>query len=88
MNHLGDATTSGWGARRFLPEKYGVSGRQLYALVGDPISWRRFCRIPWGKTVPHPSSLTKIRQPPDADGSDHMALLNEHLAPKLRRMGR
>jgi IS5 family transposase len=67
-----------------LKHQYGLSDRQVCALVRDRISWRRFCRIPWTKPVPHPSSLTKIRQRLNADGSDHMAELNAHLVRKAR----
>jgi IS5 family transposase len=67
-----------------LKHQYGLSDRQVCALVRDRISWRRFCRISWTKPVPHPSSLSKIRQRLDADGSDHMAELNEHLVRKAR----
>jgi len=65
-----------------LKHQYGLSDRHLCALVNDRISWRRFCRILWDKPVPHPSSLSKIRQRLDASGSDHMAELNAHLVRK------
>jgi len=65
-----------------LKHQYGLSDREVCAQVKDRISWRRFCRIPWNKPVPHPSSLSKIRQRLDADGSDHMAELNQHLVRK------
>lgn len=67
-----------------LKHQYGLSDRHLCALVNDRISWRRFCRIPWHAPVPHPSSLSKIRQRLDAGGSDHMAELNAHLVRKAR----
>ena len=67
-----------------LKHQYGLSDRRVCALVNDRISWRRFCRIAWTEPVPHPSSLTKIRQRLDADGSDHMALLNARLVRKAR----
>ena len=51
-----------------LKHQYGLSDRQVCALVRDRISWRRFCRIPLNKPVPHPSSLSTIRQRLDADG--------------------
>jgi transposase, IS5 family len=28
--------------------------------VADSISWQRFCRIPLGMRVPHPTTLMKI----------------------------
>lgn len=67
-----------------LKHQYGLSDRELCAQVRDRISWRRFCRIPWSESIPHPSSLTKIRNRLDTDGSDHMAVLNEHLVRKAR----
>jgi IS5 family transposase len=70
-----------------LKHQYGLSDRLLCALVTDRISWRRFCRIPWDQPVPHPSSLSKIRGRLDADGGDHMALLNEHLVRKATEEG-
>jgi len=68
-----------------LKHQYGLSDREVCSLVKDRISWRRFCRIPWNKPVPHPSSLSKIRQRLDADGSDHMAELNQHLIRKQQK---
>lgn len=65
-----------------LQYQYGLSDRDVCHQVGDRISWRRFCRIPLHKRVPHPSTLSKIRRRLDADGSDHMAELNEHLIRK------
>jgi IS5 family transposase len=62
-----------------LQQQYGLSDRGICDQVGDRISWRRFCRIPLHKRVPHPSTLSKIRQRLDTNGSDHMAELNEHL---------
>lgn len=70
-----------------LKHQYGLSDRGVCALVNDRITWRRFCRIPWDQPVPHPSSLTKIRKRLDADGGDHMALLNEHLVRKASEEG-
>lgn len=46
--------------------------------------WRQIFRIPWNKPVPHPSTLSKIRQRLDADGNDHMAELNAHLVRKAQ----
>ena len=67
-----------------LKHQYNLSDREVCAMVTDRISWRYFCRIPWDKQVPHPSSLCKIRQRLDADGSDHMAELNRHLINKAQ----
>lgn len=65
-----------------LKHQYDLSDRLVCALVDDRISWRKFCRIPWTESVPHPSSLTKIRQRLDASGGDHMAALNDYLVRK------
>lgn len=65
-----------------LQHQYGLSDREICDQVRDRISWRRFCRIPLNKPVPHPSSLSKIRHRLDANGSDHMAELNEYLIRK------
>jgi len=70
-----------------LKHQYSLSDRQLCASVVERINWRRFCRIPWDQAVPHPSSLCKIRKRLDADGGDHMALLNEHLVRKATEEG-
>ncbi len=70
-----------------LKHQYDLSDRRLCALVNDRISWRRFCRIPWDRPVPHPSSLSKIRQRLDAGGSDHMVELNAHLVRKQVNAG-
>ncbi len=51
------------------------------------LSDRQLCRIRWDQPVPHPSSLCKIRRRLDADGGDHMALLNEHLVRKATEEG-
>jgi IS5 family transposase len=49
------------------------------AEVSDPISWRRFCRIPLGARVPHPTTLMKLTT---RCGEDPVAGLNEALLAK------
>ncbi len=44
--------------------------------VADSISWQRFCRIPLGTRVPHPTTLMKITS---RCGDDAVAGLNEAL---------
>lgn len=44
----------------FLKFKYRLSYELLCQEVSDSISWRRFCRIPLGERVPHPTTLIKI----------------------------
>jgi IS5 family transposase len=47
--------------------------------VADSISWQRFCRIPFGTRVPHPTTLMKITT---RCGDDAVAGLNEALLAK------
>jgi len=44
----------------FLKFRYRLGYESLCAEVADSISWLRFCRIPLGTRVPHPSTLEKI----------------------------
>jgi transposase, IS5 family len=44
----------------FLKHRYGLGYETLCREVADSISWSRFCRIPLGVRVPHPSTLGKI----------------------------
>ncbi|MGH9190833.1 MAG: transposase, partial [Acidimicrobiales bacterium] len=44
----------------FLKFRYRLSYEVLCREVADSISWRRFCHIPLGAPVPHPSTLMKI----------------------------
>jgi transposase, IS5 family len=47
--------------------------------VGDSISWQRFCRIPFGMRVPHPTTLMKLTT---RCGEAAVAGLNEALLSK------
>jgi IS5 family transposase len=44
----------------FLKHRYRLGYESLCREVADSISWTRFCRIPLGTRVPHPSTLGKI----------------------------
>jgi IS5 family transposase len=44
----------------FLKHRYRLGYETLCREVADSISWSRFCRIPLGARVPHPSTLGKI----------------------------
>ncbi len=44
----------------FLKSRYRLGFETLCAEVTDSISWQRFCRIPLGGRVPHPTTLMKI----------------------------
>ena len=44
----------------FLRFRYRLGFETLCAEVADSLAWRRFCRIPLGAKVPHPTTLMKI----------------------------
>jgi IS5 family transposase len=44
----------------FLKFRYRLGFEALCREVGDSISWQRFCRIPFGTRVPHPTTLMKL----------------------------
>jgi transposase, IS5 family len=44
----------------FLKYRYRLGFEPLCAEVADSLAWRRFCRIPLGCRVPHPTTLMKI----------------------------
>ena len=60
----------------FLKYRYRLGYETLCREVGDSISWQRFCRIPLGVRVPHPTTLMKIST---RCGDDVVAALNEAL---------
>jgi transposase, IS5 family len=65
----------------FLKFWYRLGYEVLCREVADSISWQRFCRIPLGVRVPHPTTLMKIST---RCGDDGVAALNEALLVKLR----
>jgi IS5 family transposase len=44
----------------FLKFRYRLGYELLCHEVADSISWQRFCRIPLGSQVPHPTTLVKL----------------------------
>jgi transposase, IS5 family len=44
----------------YLKHRYGLGYQSLCREVADSISWRRFCRIPLDRPVPHPTTLVKL----------------------------
>src|SRR3990170_722199 len=44
----------------FSKHRFRVGFETLCREVTDSITWQRFCRIPLGGTVPHPTTLMKI----------------------------
>ncbi len=71
----------------FLKYRYRLGYETLCREVGDSISWQRFCRIPFGTRVPHPTTLMKIttRCGDDAVTGLNEALLAKAVAHKLLR---
>ena len=63
----------------FLKFRYRLGFESLCREVADSISWQRFCRIPLGMRVPHPTTLMKITV---RCGDDAVAALNEALLVK------
>jgi transposase, IS5 family len=44
----------------YLKHRYGLGYETLCKEVADSLTWRRFCRIPLDRPVPHPTTLIKI----------------------------
>lgn len=63
----------------FLKFRYRLGYESLCREVADSISWQRFCRIPFGTRVPHPTTLMKITT---RCGDAAVAELNEALLAK------
>ena len=63
----------------FLKFRYRLGYESLCREVGDSISWQRFCRIPLGTRVPHPTTLMKLTR---RCGDTVVAGLNEALLAK------
>jgi len=74
----------------FLKFRYRLGYEVLCREVADSISWQRFCRIPFGTRVPHPTTLVKIttRCGDDAVAGLNQALLAKAAAAKLLRTDR
>ena len=63
----------------FLKFRYRLGYETLCPEVTDSISWQRFCRIPLGTRVPHPTTLMKITT---KCGDTTVAALNQALLAK------
>jgi len=64
-----------------LKYRYRLGFEPLCREVADSISWQRFCRIPLGTAVPHPTTLMKITT---RCGSSAVDGLNEALLAKAQ----
>ena len=71
----------------FLKFRYRLGYELLCREVADSISWQRFCRIPLGGQVPHPTTLVKLtrRVGPATVAQLNQALLAKAAAHKLLR---
>ena len=63
----------------FLKHRYGLGYETLCGEVADSLTWMRFCRIPLGTRVPHPSTLGKLTK---RCGAGTIDALNEALLGK------
>ena len=74
----------------FLKFRYRLGFESLCREVADSISWQRFCRIPFGTRVPHPTTLMKIttRCGDEAVAALNAALLVKACGAKLLRTDR
>ena len=71
----------------YLKHRYGLGYESLCREVADSISWRRFCRIPLDRPVPHPTTLVKLvrRAGPQTVEQLNTALLAKLGADRLLR---
>ncbi len=63
----------------FLRFRYRLGFEPLCREITDSLAWRRFCRIPLGEAVPHPTTIMKITS---RCGETAIAALNEALLAK------
>jgi len=72
----------------FLKHRYRLGYETLCREVADSLSWSRFCRVPLGCRVPHPSTLEKIttRCGPETIAALNRALLVKAGAAKVVRL--
>ena len=71
----------------YRKHRYGLGYETLCREVSDSISWRRFCRIPLDRPVPHPTTLVKLvrRAGPEVIHELNAALVAKLAAGKLLR---
>jgi transposase, IS5 family len=71
----------------YLKHRYGLGYETLCREVSDSISWRRFCRLPLDRPVPHPTTLVKLvrRAGPETIQQLNSALLGKLAQGKLLR---
>jgi transposase, IS5 family len=71
----------------YLKHRYGLGYESLCREVADSISWRRFCRLPLERPVPHPTTLVKLvrRAGPEVVEELNAALVGKLAQDKLLR---
>jgi IS5 family transposase len=71
----------------YLKHRYQLGYESLCREVADSISWRRFCRLPLDRPVPHPTTLVKLvrRAGPETIEQLNAALLAKLAQGKLLR---
>ena len=71
----------------YLKHRYGLDYETLCREVADSISWRRFCRLPLDRPVPHPTTLVKLvgRAGPETIEQLNAALLTKLAQGRLLR---
>jgi IS5 family transposase len=71
----------------YLKHRYQLGYESLCREVADSISWRRFCRLPLDRSVPHPTTLVKLvrRAGPEVVEQLNSALLGKLADDKLLR---
>jgi transposase, IS5 family len=71
----------------YLKHRYGLGYESLCREVSDSIGWRRFCRIPLDRPVPHPTTLVKLvgRAGPEVTEQLNTALLGKLAEDRLLR---
>ena len=71
----------------YLKHRYQLGYESLCREVADSLSWRRFCRLPLDRPVPHPTTLVKLvrRAGPEVVEELNAALLEKLAGGKLLR---
>jgi IS5 family transposase len=71
----------------YLKHRYGLGYESLSREVADSIGWRRFCRLPLDRPVPHPTTLVKLvgRAGPETIEQLNAALVAKLASGKLLR---
>jgi IS5 family transposase len=71
----------------YFKHRYGLGYESLCREVSDSIGWRRFCRIPLDRPIPHPTTLVKLvgRAGPEVTEQLNTAVLGKLAEDRLLR---